>query len=542
MAVADRGIGSLGSPSPIPVDSQAGSPPAPLSKEEEEQAFPAEYVDEVQSQISMLSTPAVQRAIMQNRLLRRPDYEQSREKYEKRLSSLYAPRKPRSIYELASSISSGILAQPASASPYRGMAVGFNEFAAKSRSDDEAFRKERQAVALEAAKMAMQDERKAEERIDSYISERLAKDFASREVKTLTLLMNEIGPDSQPVLDDSGKPVRVRRTFDLATQSGQVNAILSDPDIYNAIDVDDLADPVPAAEDSMSPVMAKAVRGIYDVVVEDGRNAQTVLSQVQNAKRLAGALGEEGFGAAEAFLLPLKSFLTDVFPWIGIDRDKLSKQEALASVTLGFTLSNVAQTKGAISNKEMSLFERASPNLSQTYEGFLRTLEIQEKIALKRQEYAKAYRAEFNRTALEMQQKTGAASPFGLENHMVAWTENWATSGKWNFLSEDDIKALEKAEADAEGLGLSRAQRNSYGNSDGQRQRELSERRKLWLRGQAAELPSARTSEPTGDSSAAGLELSKSAEEIQHLIDGQPDGPRREELQKLLDEKTRGAE
>ena len=526
MAVADRGIGSLGSESPIPQESPPGAPlPA------EAQAFPE---DEVQSQISMLSNPAVQRAIMQNRLLRRPDYEQSREKYEKRLSSLYAPRKPRSIYELASSISSGILAQPASASPYRGMAVGFNEFAAKSRSDDEAFRKERQAVALEAAKMAMQDERKAEERIDSYISERLAKDFASREVKTLTLLMNEIGPDSQPVLDDSGRPVRIRRTFDLVTQGGQINAILSDPDLYNAIDVDDVADPVPAVEDAMSPVMARALGAKYETVAEDGRNAQTVLSQVQNAKRLAGSLGTDGFGLGQSLSMPLRSFLTSLFPWIGIDRDKLGKQEALASVTLGFTLSNVAQTKGAISNKEMSLFERASPNLSQTYEGFLRTLSIQEQIALKRQEYAGAYRAEFNRAALEMQRKTGAASPYGLEDHMIAWTENWNDTGRDRFLSEDDIKALEKAETDAKALGLSKR----YGNRAGQGWRTLEERRERSMKGQAAELPSARTSEPTGDPSAEKRETEADVAGIQRLIDEMPPGPEKDRRQKMLDELT----
>ena len=526
-------------PTGNPLGGPADISSTPLSEEEEVQAFPSEHVDEVQSQISsVLSNPAFQRALMEQRLLRRPNYETIREKYEKRLSSLYAPKKPRSIYELASSISSGILDQPASASPYRGMAVGFNEFAAKVRSDDEAFRKERQAVALEAAKMAMQDERRAEERIDKYIAERLAKDFASKEVKTLTLLMNEIGPDSQPVLDDSGRPVRVRRTFDLVTQGGQINAILSNPDLYNAIDVDDLADPVPAVEDPMSRVISTALGAKYETVAEDGRNAQTVLSQVQNAKRLAGSLGKDGFGLGQSLSMPLRSFLASLFPWIGIDRDKLSKQEALASVTLGFTLSNVAQTKGAISNKEMSLFERASPNLSQTYEGFLRTLEIQEKIALKRQEYANAYRAEFNRAALEMQRKTGAASPYGLEDHMIAWTENWATSGKWNFLSEDDIKALEKAEADAEGLGLSRAQRNSYGSADGQRNRELQERRKQYLKGLAAELPSARTPEPTGDPSAERMESAADADTVQRNIDNMPPGPEKDRRQKMLDELT----
>mgnify|MGYP003626033157 FL=1 len=58
------------------------------------------------------------------------------------------------------------------------------------------------------------------------------------------------------------------------------------------------------------------------------------------------------------------------------------------------------------------------------------------------------------------------------------------------------------------------------------------------MKGQAAELPSARTSEPTGDPSAEKRETEADVAGIQRLIDEMPPGPEKDRRQKMLDELT----
>ena len=137
-------------------------------------------------------------------------------------------------------------------------------------------------------------------------------------------------------------------------------------------------------------------------------------------------------------------------PWAGIDKERLKGQEALRSVTIIFTLANVAQTKGAISNKEMTLFEQASPNLGQTYEGFLFTLNIQEEIARKEAEFAREYSDEFNRL---MEENPNLKGP-GAKAAMDAWTAKWKEEGRDKFLTEEQRARIQKAADDAKKMGI----------------------------------------------------------------------------------------
>jgi hypothetical protein len=53
----------------------------------------------------------------------------------------------------------------------------------------------------------------------------------------------------------------------------------------------------------------------------------------------------------------------------------------------------VSQTKGAISNKEMQLFIDASPTLGSTYQGYMKQLELLERLASRDSDFYKAYLA-----------------------------------------------------------------------------------------------------------------------------------------------------
>ena len=116
---------------------------------------------------------------------------------------------------------------------------------------------------------------------------------------------------------------------------------------------------------------------------------------------MAVRIGKDGFGKQNDFILPIQQFLLGVLPkeaGVFIDPDaKVGPKEALAAISIVFTLANVAQTKGAISEMEMRLFQRAAPFLGQTYEGFMLALDIQEQVAKKKIQFADEYSSEYEK-------------------------------------------------------------------------------------------------------------------------------------------------
>jgi hypothetical protein len=134
--------------------------------------------------------------------------------------------------------------------------------------------------------------------------------------------------------------------------------------------------------------------------------------------------------------------------------DKVSKQEALATITIGFALANVSQTKGAVSNAEMNLFIKSAPFLGQTYDGFLRSIDIQRRVATKQQEYAREYQAELDRITREAGERGVTLTGTQARNAMNRWTSQWRAENRDSFLTDDDKKAIEKARKAAEAGGF----------------------------------------------------------------------------------------
>lgn len=64
-----------------------------------------------------------------------------------------------------------------------------------------------------------------------------------------------------------------------------------------------------------------------------------------------------------------------------VSKTILEDQQLINQIGTGFVMSLVGQTKGAISNKEMDLFARASPGLGSTYGGFMKMVNYLERIA-----------------------------------------------------------------------------------------------------------------------------------------------------------------
>ena len=370
------------------------------------------------------------------------DYETQSAKYQERLKGLYEPPTKPSFYDLLSDLGAGIMSQPATAGAFPGIAAGFNTFSARMRADRDERRKQRQAVALEAAKLAMEDERKAEERIQQFAME-MIQNQNSGDADLITLTYDEMDANGQ----FTGK--KITRSFDKKSQAREIKNILAN---QNPVVVSDLPDPTP--EGKLSEEDARALSKQTTEIAAQEAQSYAALDNLSEAERLAGELGEEGFGATQELTLGFRQFFGQVAPWLGVDLDKVSKQEALATITIGFALANVSQTKGAVSNAEMNLFIKSAPFLGQTYDGFLRSIDIQRRVAAKQQEYAREYQAELDRITREAGERGVTLTGTQARNAMNRWNSQWRAENRDSFLTEDDKKAIEKAREDAEAGGF----------------------------------------------------------------------------------------
>jgi hypothetical protein len=97
--------------------------------------------------------------------------------------------------------------------------------------------------------------------------------------------------------------------------------------------------------------------------------------------------GITGFGAAA--ILPLKQALAAA----GVQGiENVSEQEELQTLFGDFVMGRIASTKGAVSDREMSLYEEYSPSLSKTPEGNLAILKFNKAVIARAKELAKMVR------------------------------------------------------------------------------------------------------------------------------------------------------
>ena len=367
-----------------------------------------------------------------------PDFEKRSQQYRDRLSSVYAPSEPANFYDLATDLGRAILSAPADTGPFGAAGAGFVAFSDRLKTAKEEDKKNRRAVALKAAELAMSDVSKAEDKLREFVIDSY-QDHLAGDVDVVTLQFDELDENDQP----TGR--RVTRSFDKKTQSKQILKALRQ---QNGVKVSDLPDV--QGESTLDKESSKIFVKDWVAISKKGNDAFGRIDTVRKAKEIAGELGEEGFGKGQELSLPVRQLIADIAPWAGINKKRLQGQEALKSVTIIFTLANVAQTKGAISNKEMALFEQASPNLGQTYDGFLFTLDIQEAIARKEAEFAREYSNEFNRL---MEENPGLKGP-AAKASMDAWTAKWREEGRDKFLTEEQKARIQKAADDAKKIGI----------------------------------------------------------------------------------------
>jgi len=389
-------------------------------------------------------------------------YDKNLQSYKDKLSGLYEPSPRPSLYDLATELGRAMLSSDPTAGAFTSMGAGFVNFSDRLKKSDAEDLKARRAVGLEAAKLAMEDERKAEERLKDFAIEIYQNQNLS-DVDPITLQYDE--------MDEEGNFTgqKVTRSFDKKSDAEKILKILR---TQNGVDIEALPDPTGATE--VDKLLAREFAAEYKKIAElGGTVGYGKLDTIDQARLLAEKIGPDGFGKANEWTMPIRQFVLDAAPWAakmaGIDESEVASQEALSALTISFVLANVAQTKGAVSNAEMGLFKEASPYLGQTYGGFMLALQVQELAAQKAIDFSRAYKAEASKYLSENPTDQGR----GVQNHMGEWAAAWQDSARSSFLNDDMKASIARFKAEGEArIGSGVFDIKSYE----QKQREFSQR------------------------------------------------------------------
>ena len=151
-------------------------------------------------------------------------------------------------------------------------------------------------------------------------------------------------------------------------------------------------------------------------------NAQYgVLDKLEAAQQFAQGLREEDFGNFQVtFGVPIKNIMTSIGFGNLIDQDRLGRQIAVNSVGTGLAMGLISQTKGAISDREMGMFLAASATLGNNKNGFLKILDLTERIARKAVGYNTAWleeRARLQSEGKDLSQIRAAQANFQRKYH-----------------------------------------------------------------------------------------------------------------------------
>jgi len=373
-------------------------------------------------------------------------YEERVAGYTERLADLEPPRERKTIYDVASDLARGMATQDPRAGAFRALGAGFMNVSDQLRAERRERQKTKQALAMKAAELAMDDERRAQEYLTKYSIE-LLKNQDPGDVKLVRLEYDEV--------DDAGQPTgrRIQRTFDKVTDSSQIRELLSRRNAME-VSIEPVPPGAPAPETELDKLRAKELAKRMTELGTNADLASAALDNIQQGKILAERIGPEGFGKGQEATMPLRQLVASFAPDF-IDTERLSAQEALQQVTVAFTLANTAKTKGAISDSEMRLFREASPYLGQTYEGFMMALDLQRRAAEKVLQFNREYN-EYMDDYLESFVETNKREPKGreIDRAMARWEQRWKDQGRDLFLTDEDKERIEDFERRGREAGI----------------------------------------------------------------------------------------
>ena len=361
-------------------------------------------------------------------------YETSFPKYEKRLKpfAYHAPK--RDIFDLASDLGAGILAsqQQGGTNPYVGIGVGFNAFSQRLKKEQADNLKSAQQMGMQAASLALQSEQQAKD----YLNQMGIKliDMANKKTDFIRIEYDEVDPETGEIEVKSdtfpNTPAYKAQIMDLMENKNGREMKLAD----NQINIEG---PNRGKKDLIAYESVDAAGKEY---ATKAKAAGAVIDQVNEAFILAERVKLAGgeFGPFSDMTLSARELVDSLgFGDLLSAPGAIAPQKALRQLSMGFVLSIISQTKGAISEKEMDLFINASPTLGSTEKGYMMQLRLLERLARRDKDFYNDYLDK--KSQLIEQEVSGQKMEVELEKFANGWRDNNP------LLTREDEAVLRKA-------------------------------------------------------------------------------------------------
>ena len=312
-----------------------------------------------------------------------PTYDTSYEKYMQRLSQ-NAPQRPKmNIFDVASELGRGLLSTPNTGvgSAYQGLGVGFDNISQKIQADEKMYEQQRRETQMMATQLAMQDEQKAEEFLNQVALKRI--EAANKDVDYITLEYDEV-VDGETI-------TKRKRISDTVQNAGEINGLYVN---NNAREIKPATTQInlPGGQTDADKAALNQMFKDQETFGEKAEASNASLDQVAQARLLAEEVGPEDFGPLAKGTLQAREFISGIGMGDWLESEEvIAPQKALNQLSMSFTMGIVSQTKGAISDREMKLFIQASPTLGSTYDGYMKQLELLERLAVRDSQFYQEY-------------------------------------------------------------------------------------------------------------------------------------------------------
>jgi hypothetical protein len=215
------------------------------------------------------------------------DYEAEQKKYADRLQQFSPPPDRYNFFDLATDISRGLTAQQQTDRPNSlagGLALGFNQASQSMQQKKEEYAKARREIGLQAARLAMQSEERANDYLNKALYE-LAKTDSDNEMKSYLYVSNEpLTIDGQTYTAGDFIPLTTSQAYKHKTKieggssggtkvtGGGAQAVyLKREDAEKAIEALGLNRNLPIFEDIVQKITAKDPAQINSLVIIGGR-------------------------------------------------------------------------------------------------------------------------------------------------------------------------------------------------------------------------------------------------------------------------------
>jgi hypothetical protein len=259
-----------------------------------------------------------------------------------------------SIYDFATSLSKGLTAQMQSGQPASigaGLAMGFNSFSDFMNAKKAANQERMDRIRQQAATLAIEDVREGEKLYNTMLTERLLKDESKLGKVIYFTKKNDVGEILTETAYEKDKPA----IDDLLSQG------------YSR--VKDTGNTFNLGETGPTKVENQFILDAHNNVKGVEEKATASLDNDQNLAKfrfLQDQIPEEGLGKGANLVGELKEFLVDL-PIVGehiADKKIVAARQALKNTQIGFVLGIVGPYKGAISNKELAIFQASVAGLA----------------------------------------------------------------------------------------------------------------------------------------------------------------------------------